>query len=118
MTAASAYTRLTPDEIEALAIEATKHPLVDEVCEYMEVNPELEAWMITQCERVLGKGGKRISAQWLIERARAEAHLDIDPNGSPFRINNSYGGVITRILAYENPDLADLFEFRRLVSAA
>lgn len=109
---------LTPDEIEALIIEAANHPLGDEVCDFMDANPALVAWMISECERVLRKGGSRVGAQWLIERARAEAHLDIDPNGSPFRINNSYGGVITRILADENPELADLFEFRRLVSAA
>lgn len=96
--------------------EAMKHSESKRVCDYLDDNPDLFDWLVERCRDIKKKGGRKVGMQWLIERARWESRLDIDPGGSPLKINNSHGPVIARLIGHLHPELEDLFEYRVLGS--
>lgn len=59
-------------------------------------------------------GRTRIGAKAIAERCRWE--VAITTQGDTFKINNSYVSRLARLVAQERPDLAPLFETRRLKS--
>lgn len=57
----------------------------------------------------------RLGISMLWERARWELH--VPTSGSPFRLNNDFRSRYARLIAESEPDLAGLFETRRLRAA-
>ena len=58
------------------------------------------------------RGRKRIGAKMIVERIRW--YTQVETNGDSFKINNSYTSRYVRLLTEKRPDLAPLFETRKL----
>lgn len=78
-------------------------------------NPHVFEVMVRLAREAKARGRRRIGAKALAERARWELAFAVE--GEDFKINNSYVSRYARLLAETHPELADLFEFRRLHDA-
>lgn len=77
-------------------------------------NPSVFRLFVAFAEKALSAKKKRFGAKAIAERIRWE--LGVETIGDSFKLNNSYVSRYARLVAKERPDLAPLFEIRRLKS--
>ena len=106
---------MTQEVFEFVPPPPPRKPTLDERAEaFMRQCPEVYATMVRLAEDKAAGGASRISAKLLWEELRV---LRLGgPDGTPYRLNNSYCSVFVRRVAREHPELAHLFEMRRRTS--
>lgn len=94
-------------------LTATESPIQKAFTAFHEANP----WVLTELARIARAykrmGRTRIGMKHLIEVLRWE-HAQRTESAEQFRINNSFPSRYVRLLSREYPDVADMFEVRRL----
>jgi hypothetical protein len=81
---------------------------------YHKTHPGVFRLFVAFAEQARGAGRKRIGAKAIAERIRWECAVQTKDDS--FKLNNVYVSRYARLVAQERPDLADLFETRRLKS--
>jgi len=102
---------MRPDN-QRLRSEFVAHPVATDFLDYLDANPSVYEWFIRLVLQCKQRGMSRLSGAYLRERFRHEAHLDIEYKC--FKFDNDYTPLLTRLIATEEPDLADMFTFNRL----
>ena len=84
--------------------------------EFHAANPEV--WILFQefTFKSIRAGRDHYSCNAIFERIRW--HVDIDTRGDAAKLNNNYRPYYARMFTAKNPEYADFFRNRRLVSAA
>jgi hypothetical protein len=77
-------------------------------------NPHVLALLVRLAREAKARGMERIGAKALIERARWE--ISLQTRGDEYRLNNSFASRYARLIADTCPDLATMFQFRRLAA--
>ncbi len=77
-------------------------------------NPQVYRKLIEMTQQAKAAGRKRVGMKMLFEVIRWE-HL-VHTRSDDFALNNSFTSRYTRILQERHPELADMFEVRRLSS--
>lgn len=83
---------------------------------FHEQNPHVYALLVSYCREWASATGRRrfgIRAPW--ERMRWQ--LAITTTGDAFKLNDHYAPFYARLIAYQEPDLRELFETRRAAEA-
>ena len=104
--------RGTPRTRKLLA-EAARHPLWDEFLEWAEKNePFLDA--ATDVVREARRRKRKIGISFAIELLRwNHDEMGVPIHGGPeYEFQNSFKPLLSRLIAYESPELADTLEFR------
>ena len=79
---------------------------------FHELNPWIYATLVRMCEQLVAKGRTRIGMKMLFEVLRWQyARSTV---GDDLKLNNNYTSYYTRLIADNRPDLAILFEMRRM----
>lgn len=81
-------------------------------------NPHVYAALVRLARRALVNGHAAVGMKHLWEVMRWELHTSTvrGPADDDFRLNNNWTSRYARLIASEHPELACLFEFRRLRS--
>ena len=84
--------------------------------EFHAANPEV--WILFQefTFKSISAGRAHYSCNAIFERIRW--HVDIDTRGDAAKLNNNFRPYYARMFIAKNPEYADFFRNRRLVSAA
>jgi hypothetical protein len=75
-------------------------------------NPRVYAALVRLAREAKARGRKRLGIGMLFERVRWD--LAMETAGDEFKVNNSFRSRYARLIAKQEPDLADFFEFREL----
>ena len=81
---------------------------------FHQQNPHVFALLVRLAREAQQRGARRIGAKALMERARWD--LALETSGDEYRLNNDYTSRYARLIADTHPDLAGLFQFRRLAA--
>lgn len=87
-------------------------PLDPRFADFHARNPHVFQKFVALAEKHKDRGFRRVGAKFIWETIRYECGPDT--NGDPFVLNNSFVSRYARLVAQERPDLAPLFELRRL----
>lgn len=87
-----------------------KHPLWDELDEWIRVNPRVWNAMVDRA-RLLAAGGHKFGANALLYWARIEFFIRYT-DGAQFALNNNFAPVVARRLIADYPELADALQTR------
>jgi hypothetical protein len=79
-------------------------------------NPQVYEALVALAHQAKAHGKTRVGIKALWERMRWDLWLQTDSD-EEFTLNNSFTSRYARLIAQREPDLADLFEFRRLRAA-
>ena len=80
--------------------------------EYHAANPKVYELFERFTVEAYLRRRKRIGAKMIVERIRW--YTKVETQGDAFKINNSYTSRYVRLLTEKRPDLAPLFETRKL----
>ncbi len=89
-------------------------PLEERFAEYHRLNPHVFVEFVKLAEKAKERRRARIGAKFLLELIRW--NTPVSTIGDEFKVNNSFVSRYVRLLAFKRPDLAHLFETRRLKS--
>lgn len=90
--------------------------LVEEAARrFDEQHPELYRLVERFALEARARGRSRIGIAEVWERIRWHLNVDVDPK-EPYALNNSHRAYYARRFQREHPELAELFEIRRLRS--
>lgn len=78
-------------------------------------NPNVYATLVRLAREARAAGKTRIGMKALVERARWD--LWLATHGDEYKINNSFVSRYVRLIVSQEPDLAGMFETRRLRAA-
>lgn len=79
-------------------------------------NPHVYALLVGYCRQVRAAGIDRIGIELVWNRMRWDVALRTSEQGVAFKLNQNYKAYFARRIMREEPDLADIFETRRLRS--
>ncbi len=79
-------------------------------------NPKVYDALVRLARRAVARGKDRIGIGMLWEVMRWEMWLDVDVASEDFKLNNNYRSMYARMIMKTEPDLADVFETRKLSS--
>lgn len=80
---------------------------------FHETNPDVYAALVMHTRELVELGHHRVGIGMLWEVLRW-SHMRTDDPTSDFRLNNDYRSHYARLIMDQEPDLADVFETRRL----
>lgn len=75
-------------------------------------NPQVYHTLVRLARHVKERGRRRVGIRMLWERMRWELFLQTETND--FKLNDNYTSRYVRLIAEREPDLAELFETRKL----
>jgi len=73
-------------------------------------NPHIYARFVLLAKQMKATGRKKYSARLIFHAMRWEQ--DLKTNAEPFKINDRWLSIYSRLLAYYQPEFEDFFEFR------
>jgi len=82
--------------------------------DFHRLNPHLYVRLARMAKDLVRAGRKRIGMAMLIEVVRWDYLTTTDHGEHDFKINNNYQGRYARLLMENEPELAGLFELRKL----
>lgn len=85
--------------------------LRDRFLDFHEANPHVYEQLVQLARSARAGGRRRIGIGELFEELRWEDRLAT--GGDSFKLNNSHRAFYARLIARQESDLSDLFEFRR-----
>jgi hypothetical protein len=101
-------------------LEAAPYVGSDEIAagflDFHDRNPDVYDMLVTLCRRAKSRGVTRIGVKRLWEVLRWELSLTRDPQEN-YDLNNNYTARYSRLIMALEPDLAGIFETRRLRKA-
>lgn len=77
-------------------------------------NPHVYTALVALARRLKNRGHQRIGMGMLFEVLRWQWMMGTDDPHSEYRLNNNYRSRYARLIMQQEPDLADVFETRRL----
>ena len=83
--------------------------------DFHEANPNVYYALVSLARQAREAGKKRVGIAMLWERMRWE--LWVRTHGDDYRLNNNFRSRYARLIAAQEPDLADVFETRKLRAA-
>lgn len=83
---------------------------------FHRANPQVAMLLVRFAREAHAAGRSRIGIGALWERLRWYSSVET-VNGEPFKLNDNFRSRYARLLAEENPELAHLFETRKLRAA-
>lgn len=89
-------------------------PIEDRFRKYHAANPGVFRLFVAFAEKAKASGRSRVGAKAIAERIRWECAIEAKDEN--FKLNNVFVSRYARLVAHERPDLAGLFETRRLKS--
>lgn len=81
---------------------------------FHEANPHVYRSLVALARQMRAGGRARVSIKLLIERLRWEYAMRTTRPEGEYAINNDYTSRYARLIMASNPDLAGIFELRRL----
>ena len=82
---------------------------------FHDENPEVYELLVRFAHEAHAAGRSRLGIGALWERLRW--HTSVETEGEPYKLNDNYRSRYARLLAERNPELAHLFETRKLRAA-
>jgi hypothetical protein len=89
--------------------------LREEYERFINANPHVYAAFVSLARQAKARGKKRLAIKALLEVVRWELSLKIAGPGE-FKLNNSISPYLARAIMTREPDLAGIFEIRRVRS--
>lgn len=83
--------------------------------EFHQANPAVYYALVSLARQAREAGKKRVGIAMLYERARWD--LWVQTHGDDYRLNNNFRSYYARLIMSNEPDLARIFETRRLRAA-
>jgi hypothetical protein len=109
MTTMNGYYNVT----EADQLFGPEQTIAEAFARFHAQNPRVYDRLVELCRRWVAKRpGQRLGVKMLFERLRWD--LAMETTGEPLKLNNNYTALYAREIMEREPDLADLFETRRL----
>jgi hypothetical protein len=103
------------------APEFAPTPTADSIEEAFDLFHAANPWVYTALVRLArdmrSRGRQRVGMKMLFEVLRWQWYRGTIDVASEFRLNNNYTSRFARLIAEREPDLADVFEMRKLTSA-
>ena len=84
---------------------------------FHKLNPWIRDTIVSLARGFAAAGHDRVGIKMLFEVLRWQWQLHIVDTGEQYRLNNSFTSRYARLIAIEEPDLADMFEMRHLRAA-
>jgi hypothetical protein len=106
------WTGPTPSHLQALGGDAVP-TITDRFETFHQTNPWVYAELVRLARELVQKGHERIGMKMLFEVIRWE-RMRATSSDEPFRLNNSFTSRYARLIAAQEPDLADAFAMREL----
>jgi hypothetical protein len=103
-----------PTAVELAADRAKRVPLARRFELFDEANPQVYATLVELTRRLAAKGAKRVGISMIWETMRYLHWMK--SAGDPFKLNNDYRSRYARKIMETEPDLAGIFETRRLTA--
>tara|TARA_R110000823_G_scaffold99112_1_gene213993 strand:- start:147 stop:494 length:348 start_codon:yes stop_codon:yes gene_type:complete len=83
---------------------------------FHELNPSVYRNLLSMAHEMKRRGRKQIGMKMLFELLRWNYYLNTDDPNSKFRLCNNYTSRYSRLISEQEPDLEDVFSFRKLIS--
>ena len=83
---------------------------------FHELNPSVYRNLLSMAHAMQRRGRKQIGMKMLFELLRWNYYLNTDDPNSKFRLCNNYTSRYSRLISEQEPDLEDVFSFRKLIS--
>lgn len=90
-----------------------KKSLEQKFVEHHTANPHIFKAFVRLAERAKAEGRKHYGAKFMLELVRWNTPVEA---ADAYKVNNNFPSRYVRLLAKERPDLAGLFETRKLKS--
>lgn len=80
-------------------------------------NPDVYVRLAELARRLVARGHRKIGIGMLFEVLRWHHAMTTQGDADGFKLNNNYRALYARLLMEREPDLADVFELRRIRSS-
>lgn len=81
--------------------------------EFHQANPRVYRKIVNLCREVKGAGHSHFSMDCVFHRLRWYMTVEVKSK-EPFKLNNNFTSFYARLVARQEPDLVEFFEFRAL----
>lgn len=107
--------KVRPASVAAAALAPST--LEGQFVAFHRANPHVYEALVHLTRQLVARGHRRVGIGMLYETLRWQVAMTTSDGASPFRLNNNYRSRYARLIAEQEPDLADVFEVRELRAA-